>query len=200
MIIQKAGVFKFFRYLGIFCAITMGFFSIVATSEDDVADAVGVPESADTELEMQPVTVEKGTGGLNVDLLDTTQNCGSTTIQDELDKADLSEELLDMIDTVQFTQLDIDYVVAFNGAEEPLACTLTIEYNAEDVEIGTVTVDQANNSLEKVEVPSTAMEAINYFLANWDATMNYCVVCEDTGVAVNYTLTYTPKFLVKVSR
>ena len=48
MIIQRTGVVKFLRYLGVFCAITMGFFSIVATSEDDVADAIGLSQFADS--------------------------------------------------------------------------------------------------------------------------------------------------------
>jgi hypothetical protein len=195
MIIQKTSTLKFLRYLGIFCAITMGFFSIVATSEDDAADAIGVPESADTSFNLQSVEVVKGTGGLA-----TEEECGSTTIQDELDNSDLSQDLLDLIDTIQFTQLDIDYVLSFDGAEEPLTCTLTIEYNAADVEIATITVDQANASLKAVTVPDTAMEAINYHLANWDAPLVYCVTCTDNDLSANYTLTYTPTFQVKVSR
>jgi len=204
MIIQRAGIIKFARYLAIFCAITMGFFCIVATSEDDAedaaADAAGIPESADATLQMPPVEVEKGTGGASIDPFDDTKNCGSTTIQEELNNSDLSEDLLDLIDSVQFTQLDVDYVISFDGASEPLTCTLTITYNAADVTIGTITVDQANNSLEAVTVPPSAMEAINYHLANWSAPLDYCVTCTDTGVTQNYTLTYTPKFQVEVSR
>jgi len=59
MIIQKAGVIKFARYLAIFCAITMGFFCIVATSEDDAADIVSIPVDADYDLSAGEVTVDK---------------------------------------------------------------------------------------------------------------------------------------------
>lgn len=205
MIIQKAGVLRYLRYLGIFCVIAMGFFSIVATSEDDAADALGIPSSADTDLALQSVTVEKGTGGLSVNPFASTTNCGATTIQTELDNSGLSQDLLDLASSIEFTQLDIDYTYSVDGALEDLSCTLTIEYNAADVEIGTVTIDTADKSLVSlvnVTVPTTAMEAINYYLAkaNWSVPLNYCVVCTDTDTVQNYTLTYSPTFKVKVSR
>ena len=55
MIIQKAGVIKFLRYLGIFCALTMGFFSIVGSDESDVEDAA----AQDVDLTLDPITVTK---------------------------------------------------------------------------------------------------------------------------------------------
>ena len=56
MMIQRTNSIKFLRYLGIFCALTMGFFSIVATSEDDVEDAAAFDE----ELQIASVTVTDG--------------------------------------------------------------------------------------------------------------------------------------------
>lgn len=61
MIIQKTGVFKFLRYLGIFCALAMGFVSIVATSEEDAADALGIDTSFNETVYLSSgeVTVDK---------------------------------------------------------------------------------------------------------------------------------------------
>ena len=56
MIIQKAGVIKFTRYLAIFCAITMGFICIVASSEDDIEDELAF----DKNLQVASVEVTEG--------------------------------------------------------------------------------------------------------------------------------------------
>jgi len=63
MIISKAGKFKTLRFLGVLCAIVMGFMTLVGTSEDDAKDAAGdivdIDFIEDAELELEPVTVEK---------------------------------------------------------------------------------------------------------------------------------------------
>ena len=210
MIIQKAGVIKFLRYLGIFCAITMGFFSIVGSDEDDAADLLGLPDSAETEFELDSVDVTKIANGEAIQpQFAITEGCGTTTIQEQLDMSDLDSELLDLIDSIDFEALAAEYqVTAYTGTKEPLTCTLTIAYNEEKVEIGSIVVQDLDvdtlTEVKSVELLEGALEAINYYLdkANWDEPLDYCVSCsEDNGTLIDsYSLTYTPTLKVKAKR
>ena len=209
MIIQRAGVFKFLRYLSIFCAVTMGLFSMVACSEDDVEDAVldagGVPESANTTFEFVPITVTKvGGAGINPSLVKT--GCADTTIQAEINNSDLDQELIDRIATIQFTQLDILYtsVPAPDGTKgELVTCTLTIDYPAgTPVTIGSAQILHPSETLTGLAVPQTAMDTVNYYLnkEHWAENLHYCVSCTDQDVIQDYLIDMTPRFNVTVSR
>lgn len=210
MIIQRAGVLKYLRYLGIFCAITMGFFSIVATSEDDAADILGLPDSADTEFELQSVEVTKAANGADIQpQFYITEGCGTTTIQEQLDMSDLSDDLLDVVDSIEFQALDAGFqVTTFTGDNELLTCTLTVAYNNEKVEIGTIQVQDLSvdtlTEVKSVTILEGALEAINFYLAkaNWNVPLDYCVSCseEDGTLIDSYTLTYTPTLKVKAKR
>ena len=182
--------------LVILCIIAMSFILIVSCGDDDDDN---VPKlSADVPLEFNNLTIKKGTGW-PVSALSTTSACDSTTIQSEVSLTDIPDDLWNNVEMIEFNQLDVDYWVQFEGAGDTLTCTLTIEYNGEDVNVATITVDQTHESLEAVTVETTAMEAINYYLDNWEETLNWCVSCTDNDVEDNYTLTYIPTFNVTVS-
>ncbi|MBW2176646.1 MAG: hypothetical protein JRH03_06805, partial [Deltaproteobacteria bacterium] len=108
MIIQKAGVFKFLRYLGIFCALTMGFFSIVATSEDDVADTLGIDTefSTNADVELPSINVKKDA---QPQFAAVYAASGTTTVQTAIDQA--NTEALDDVDITSVTlkSMEIEY-------------------------------------------------------------------------------------------
>ncbi|MEN8245315.1 MAG: hypothetical protein ABFS43_10485 [Thermodesulfobacteriota bacterium] len=204
MIIQRAGVLKFLRYLGIFCAITMGFFSIVATSEEDAKDALGVeiPFEGDAEIELDPVTVEKAD---EVAPTEGDPDCPDVTVQQVLDDA-----LAGLIDGVTVTGDDVDtitlnyassnYTVAWSGAGAvtDITCWLTITgltTPAQSIELDHTVLQ---NSTGSVHLDADELAVINFYLQNRTEQFEYCYTCTSTAGIDDYTAEFTLEIGVTV--
>ncbi len=204
MIIQKAGVLKYLRYLGIFCAITMGFFSIVATSEDDVADTLGIDTSFDQDFDLtvEPVTVEKTATPTAADEteceLGLTVNAGIDSLE--------SSEIVDVdIDNVTLNVLEARYKDAsWSPGDEEFTCTVSLtEVAAEgtnNITVGPITVTQESAEWsEWITLTPTDMSAINYYLQNRDAAFDLCVVCSDNSEVIEaFSVTVEVNFDVNI--
>ena len=196
MIIQKAGVLKYLRYLGIFCAITMGFFSIVATSEDDAADVLGIDTdfSESAELELDEVTVAKsGDAQIAVDYKD----CGQQTSIAQLVK-DANISGLEDVDVTSVTFNSVQakfreatwlpntvatYQCRLEVTEvDPPEATVRDPYDA--IFTG-IAVDSASKDWVSISFDEDGTRAINGYLNDYLGdqllVFEYCVGCDDNN-------------------
>jgi len=214
MTIQKANTIKFFRYLAIFCAITMGFFSIVATSEDDVADTLGIDtdfnKSAD--LELDEVTVAKAGGA---QIAAEYKDCGQQTSIAQLIK-DANISGLDDVDVTSVTFNSVqakfrdaswlpDTVASYQCSLEvtevdPPEATVREAYDAVFTGIG---VDSADKDWVSITFGEDGQRAINgylndYFLGEGSLVFEYCVVCNDGDEIDSFSAIHTVRFNVTI--
>ena len=199
MIIQKAGVLKYLRYLGIFCAITMGFFSIVATSEDDAKDALGIEVdfSEDVTLEIPPVEVEKPVAE-NAGIADAGPVCEDSTVNEAITLA-LAEEEIDFIDYTDVDSIVLNdatctYNAQWVGAFEDISCELTVRGLSEGDPTATVEAQAISGETGSLTLDDATRKVIQHYLDNPDTTMEACYVCtDDPGTVDSYTISFTLK-------
>lgn len=189
MIIQKTGVLKYLRYLGVFCAITMGFFSIVATSEDDVKDALDITFDKDFDLTVEPITVDKvgDAGALSVDKCEV-----GITVNDGIAAA--AEEYPDLLDVdiegVTLNALEARYhnSSALPVGMLPFQCEVSLTEvggdGSNDITVGpfSVAARAENDWSDPISLTPADVTAINYYLENRDVPMDLCVICNDNGI------------------
>jgi hypothetical protein len=195
MIIQKAGVLKYLRYLGIFCAITMGFFSIVATSEDDAKDALGIDDSfsKSADVELPEINVTKTSEAAAA----ANPETGQTTVQAAIDEANI--EGLDEvdIDSVTLNDMEIEYRDTNWKPDtmESITCVLDIKEvnppatrDAYDATFAGILINEINPNAASIPVSLTTEQARawNYYIKkdNWDKPFNYTLLCDDDGGAI----------------
>ena len=207
MTIQKASTIKFFRYLAIFCAITMGFFSIVATSEDDVKDALNLTFDENADLTTEEVTVDKT--DLVQEAADFEDCAEGLTVQsglDALEDVDLSEVDINSVEinALQYLYNNADY----NGGDPDFSCV--IEINEIDPPLQSVR-DPYNTTLPAIQVNQTNVDwttfsltqdnidTISYYLANLNEDFDICVECDVvTGEEDTFTATFKLNFDVNI--
>ena len=208
MFIQKAGMLKVLRYLGIFCAITMGFMTIVATSEDDAKDAVedlvDVDYEEDVEMELEPVAVEKESGAESqslsrsmADVMAAGDECGQTSVNDALETAINAADIDVDIDVEDIGEVELDYVEAdytavWSGDNPPttLTCTLNIAgVDAGDpaAQLSETTINGASGT---VSIAGASLTVVDHYLQNPDKEFMYCAACTDTEGIETYTVTF----------
>ncbi|MCG6909009.1 MAG: hypothetical protein LJE94_02660 [Deltaproteobacteria bacterium] len=189
MIIQKAGVFRLLRYLGVFCAITMGFFSIVATSEDDVKDALDLEFSENYELSTGEVTVAKPAA---VQIAEVVKGCTDSlsvrgVMQNLEDWEDIEKVDIDSI-KLDPKKIRVEYRNAWTDpANETFSCTATFEeLNPPDTRdaytfslpaFDVTFNDSTWKTAVDIDPTDEMMNAINYFLANRAETFKICYEC-----------------------
>jgi len=193
MTIQKASTIKFFRYLAIFCAITMGFFSIVATSEDDAKDALAVDFSEEVTLETPPVEVEK----VGVGDADAGPECETITVNEAITLA-LAEEEITFIDYTDVDSIDLDnatctYTAVWVGQFSDISCTLKVS-GPEGAPTATVTAQAISGAEGSLTIDDATKTAIQYYLDNPDTAMTACYECTDDPETVT---SYTIEFVLK---
>ena len=194
MIIQRTGVFKFLRYLGIFCAITMGFFSIVATSEDDAADLVAIPVDADYDLSAGEVTVDKTTEytaaaeedyGNCTDALSVNGLLASHPNAEDIDKVSI-DKITYKGEGIQARYKDaltdpalqnFTCKVNFKEISEPLDFPERAKYDVSVPGLDITLQDPAWTDYIVLTPDQTAIDALNYFLDYRDATFKVCAIC-----------------------
>jgi len=194
MIIQKTGMLKYLRYLGIFCAITMGFMTIVATGEDDAedlaADIVDIDFDENADLELDSVTIEKSDA--EVQIAATEQTCDTTSVNQAIADANIEG-----IDNVTIKTVKLLYVQARyrNATWAPssstsLTCTASISGGGPDATFTATAINAANSDWVNLTLPTAAQDAINYYLTNRGEAFTYCVVCDDGDEITEYSVEY----------
>ena len=193
MIIQRAGVFRFLRYVGIFCAITMGFFSIVATSEDDVEDAAAF----DKDLDVASITVT------DAQLQSTYKNC-----EQEISLNGLADDAgvdISNIKSVKLNGLKARYQnVILNPEVDDFSCTVTITQvnpaGDNDTKLPDINVKVGSSEWGGVALTDDNLSVINYYLANRDSSFDICAVCTDDLTPVeSFSATIEVRFDVEIT-
>ena len=204
MIITKAGKFNMIRFLGIFCAIAMGFLTLVATSEDDVKDAVDIDFSETADIELNDVTVERIAVA---SIYGAGDDCDDISVAQAL--IDLEEQIEDL-DEVDIEEIDLEYVEGtYSGATwlpaeiTAITCSLTITgVTAEQSTTIAETVIQraggASGALSTDDLTDDQRDVLNFYLENRDEEFEYCVECSDTDLD-SYSVTYSVNIGIEIS-
>jgi len=188
MIIQKAGMFKFLRYLGIFCALTMGFFSIVATSEDDVKDALNLTFDKDFDLTVQDITVSKNAGPGAAAVFEVCEE--KIAVQDGIDAledADLSDVSISRVSLNTLEVRNTNTTWTTTGGDiltceislteiDPPAAEVRAPY---DTTLPEIQITQAETTWVSLTLSQENLDVINYYLANRLEKFDICVECDD---------------------
>ncbi|MBT8352613.1 MAG: hypothetical protein KJO26_15450 [Deltaproteobacteria bacterium] len=190
MIITKAGKFKMIRFLCVFCAILFGFLTLVGTSEDDADDIVDIDFDTDADLELDSITVNESVNTLSSILAAGDANCGTTTINDALEAANIDDLDEVDIDSVTLNGASGTYTANWTpGTVTTFSCSATVSGSQADI-----TVDETaiNGSEGTIVVSTDNLSALEYYLNNRDETFTYCVTCTDTELdtfSVTYDIT-----------
>jgi len=207
MTIQKANTIKFFRYLAIFCAITMGFFSIVATSSEDAKDALGITipfNDEEAEMELETVTVEKGIGG---DLAQPMEEftCQTKNILELLtiaiDEFNVENDLGEDVSVEDIDDITYDYVSGWYNIHDVVGditdtvCTVKLFDGdmAELIEI-TRTEDMVlfDQDVQLVIDEPGLQPIIEYYLMDENLGENFtvCGRCTETDLLESYSIDF----------
>ena len=189
MIITKAGKFKVIRFFCVFFAITLGFLTLVGTSEDDAKDAVDIDFDADADLELDSITVNEGVNTLSIMAAGDT-NCGTTSINALLDAADI-DDLDDVdIDRVDLENASGSYTATWTpGTVSSFTCSATVSGSQADITVDETAILGATGA---VSIDEENIDALEYYLNNRNETFTYCVTCDDTELdtfSVTYDIT-----------
>lgn len=193
MTIQKTNTIKFFRYLAIFCAITMGFFSIVATSEDDVKDALAVDFSEDVTLETTPVEVEK----VEVAAADAGPVCETMSINEAIDLAvaDLDIKISsDDVNDIILNDASVTYSATWKGDFTTIKCKLDISGAKGEEPTATISDIAVSGETNTLTLDEATKDVIQHYLDNPDTPMKACYECTDDPETVD---SYLVTFVIK---
>ncbi len=176
MIMQNIRILKFFRCLAVLCTITIGFITIVATSDDDVADVIddagidlGINE--DYDLEAARLTLADG----------EEEVCQSVNIREKLTDAGVDDIVEAAIQTININRILVSYRATWDPATiTSFTCTLSISGDLGSV---TFTTDPINNNTDTptepqmIDLDGDDSSVINGYLQNRDQTIDFCIEC-----------------------
>ena len=171
MIMQNIRILKFFRCLAVLCTIAIGFITIVATSDDDVADVIDLDISEDYDLEAARLTLADG----------EEEVCKSVNIREKLDDAGVDDIVEAAIKNITINRILVSYRATWNPATiTSFTCTLSISGD-----LGSVifTTDPINNNTntptepKMIDLDGDDASVINGYLQNRDQTIDFCIEC-----------------------
>ena len=188
MIMQNIRILKFFRCLAVLCTITIGFITIVATSDDDVADVIhdagiDLGISKDVNLEVDRLTLTSG-----------GEVCKSVNIKNKLEEAGV-----DAIVEAAIKKINInDILVSYRATWDPVSvtdftCTLII---SGDSGSATFTATPINNNtgtptgFQTINPDPEALSVVDGYLQNRDQTIEFCIECSGLEEIENMDLEY----------
>ena len=202
MIISRTGTLRLLRIIGVFCALTMGFLTLVGTSEDDATNALGIDDSVeeDADVQLDPVTVEKTSG---IESLAAGDNCNTLSINDALESV---KDQIEDFDNIDIDSVKLQYVQGTytNANWTPvditsLTCSLTISGSQPTITIAETAVNKGSGDLTVEELTTEQREAINHYLANRNETFTYCVECSEGEDSFDtYSVTYNVEIGVTI--
>jgi hypothetical protein len=198
MIISKTGTFRILRIIGVFCAIGMGFMTLVGTSEDDATNAIGVDDSFNetATFELEPVTVEK-VGATSI--MAAGDDCNAMTINDALDA--VKDDIKDF-DKLDISSVKLEYVHGnYTATWEPgtvtsFTCSLTITGSQDPITIAETAINGSAGTIDDT-LTQAQIDVINYYLAHRSEEFTYCLVCDDTDID-SYSVTYDVEIGVRI--
>ena len=199
MILSKAGTFKTLRFLGIFCAIVMGFMTLVGTSEDDAKDIVDVDFDANATFELDPITVDQSVNTLSIQAAGEA-NCGSLTINEALAAVEDEIEDLDQVDIDDVELRFVEGTYTANWLPDTVAsfsCSLTISGSQPTITIAETAINGTEGPLNDI-LTEEQIGVINYYLSNRNEAFSYCVTCDDVELD-SYSVTYNVDIEVTIS-
>ncbi len=174
------------RFLCVFCAILLGFMTLVGTSEDDADDIVDIDFDTDATLELDSVTVNEGVNTLSIMAAGET-NCGTTSINAALDAADIDDLDEVDIDSVELLGVSGTYTATWTpGSVTEFTCSATVSGSQDDITVDETAINGASGS---VTVSAENLDALEYYLNHRNETFTYCVTCDDTELDT-YSVTY----------
>ena len=190
--IQRTNTIKFLRYLGIFCALTMGFFSIVATSEDDVEDAL----AQEGDATYGPFTVSK-TAEAGAAATESECEVG-VSINDALDEVDID------IGDIELKKLEVSYRNATWEGTGDFTCWVELTDlggGGYDLTTDPITFQERGDTWSSpITATSDELSAINYFLDHRDEEFTICAVCSDNaGDITSYSVEIEINFRVEIT-
>jgi hypothetical protein len=187
------------RYLGVFCAIVMGFVTLVGTSGDDVKDALDIDIDENTTIELDPVTVHENINSL-VEAAVGDSNCDVTSIDQALDSVDLDGVDIDDvdIDSIQLNGISGTYTATWTpGTVTSFTCSLTITGSQDTITIAETAINGASGNLNGL-LTAGQIDVINYYLSNTSETFTYCVTCDDSALST-FSVEYDIELDVNIS-
>jgi hypothetical protein len=195
MILSKAGKFKTVRFLGVLCAIVMGFLTLVATSEDDAKDIIDIDFNANATFDLEPVTVDRAAV---TSIQAAGDDCDTLTINEALAAVEDDIEDLDEvdIDDVELQYVEGTYTATWLPEEvTSFSCSLTIT-GTNSTTIAQTAINGSGGSLDDT-LTQEQRDVINYYLTNRGEEFTYCVVCDDTEIT-SYSVTYNVSIGVEI--
>lgn len=187
------------RYLGIFCAIVMGFMTLVGTSSDDVKDALNIDVDEDTTMELDSVTVNENVNTL-VETAIGDSNCDTTSIDQALNSVDIDPiDINDVdIDSIELNGISGTYTATWTpGTVSTFTCSLTVTGSQTTITIAETAINGTSGDLSGL-LTQEEIDVINYYLANTNETFTYCVTCDDTALTT-FSITYDIELDVNIS-
>jgi hypothetical protein len=191
MIITKAGKFNMIRFVCVFFAVTLGFLTLVGTSEDDAKDAVDIDFNSDADLELDSITVDEGVNTLSI-MAAEDENCGTTNINEALDAANIDD-----LDEVDIQSVTLNGVSGTYDATwlpvtvESFTCSATITGSQPDIVVDETVINDIDGTDDgSIVVSEENLDAIEYYLNNRDETFTYCVTCTDVEGLTEFEVTY----------
>lgn len=188
MIITKSGKFKVLRFIGVFCAIIMGFMTLVGTSEDDADDIIDIDFDAEAEVELDPVTVTQASGA---SIQIAGSDCGTISINGALEEL---EDEIENLDEVDIDSVDFDYISGTYSDVQwtpnppaTITCSLTIT-GTQSTTIAETVINGSDGNIDNTLTPDQ-IAVLNYYLDNRNEEFTYCVTCTDTELTT-YSVTY----------
>jgi hypothetical protein len=175
----------------------------VATSEDDVKDALNINFEEDFDLEMPEITVDKTDPAPAAAFEDCALNYSINQAITDLNNADLDD--VD-IDSIEFKSAAYEYS---NGKWPILgggtvACTISMTQvdrsgDPQDTEFPEFQIDQENGTVTPFVPTTENINVVNYYLAkdNWDEAFDICIVCDETDQVDDFAVSI--KLLLEVA-
>ncbi|MEJ2097265.1 MAG: hypothetical protein P8Y38_09055, partial [Deltaproteobacteria bacterium] len=111
MIISRTGTLRLLRIIGVFCALTMGFLTLVGTSEDDATNALGVDDDFDetADVELDEVTTTEADTNASAVFLPLAGNCSSLTVNQALEDLEAKGDI-DDLDKLDIGSITLQYI------------------------------------------------------------------------------------------
>jgi hypothetical protein len=160
-------------------------------AKEEAKDQVDTSFKKDVEFELEPINA---TGGTQTQTLD--MDCGKTTVKEELEKNDVSEDDVDINSiSLQFVEAKYSEATWMPVEVTHMACVMTLWDSDNSVTIMDMDVDKSSAEWTPIEVSADAAHFINYYLENRTEEFNYCVECSD---ADSYSVTWEVKIGVTV--
>jgi hypothetical protein len=199
MVIQKMKRVKGLRNLAVLGIILLGFMAVVGSSSDDAKDVakdvVDIDFEEDATITLPAVTADKNFRVAGA----VSDNCGTTSVKDEINKIEDDIEDLDLIDidSVKLRYITVSYLAQWvPDSIKTLTCKMSISGD-QNTSIAEMAINNPSGS-STLELTDEQLSVINYYLSNRAKEFTYCVECDNDELITDYTVSYTAELGVTI--